>query len=81
VLALSIIYIMHISTTLIERERRRSNKTNTNVVIARKFFGDDVRKKLFIFTFIDDYNYKIGGVDIGSQYRIEYETHKSIFRN
>jgi hypothetical protein len=66
VLALSIVHIVHTSTNLIERERRRPNKMNTNAAIVRKFFEDNVRKKLSISIFIDDYNYKMGSVDIGN---------------
>jgi len=81
VLAFSTVYKVYTSTNLIERERRRLNKTNTNVIIAHKFFEDNVRKKFPISTFINDYNYKMGGVDIGNQYKAKYETHKLIFRS
>jgi len=81
VLTLFIIYVIYTSTDLIERERRRPNKTSTNAIIARKPFRDDVRKKLSIPTFINDYNYKMGGVDIGKKYKTKYETYKLVFRN
>jgi hypothetical protein len=50
VLALSIVYTVHIFTDFIERERRRLNKANTNAVIARLSFENNVRKNyLFLF--------------------------------
>jgi Transposase IS4 len=80
-MALSTVYIVDKATDLIERERRRLNKSSTNVVIARQPFGDKVRKPLSILTFIDDYNHYIGGVDLVNQYRAAYETYKSIRRS
>jgi len=75
------VHTVHTIDSLVERERRRSNKTSTNAVIARKAFGDEIRKKLPIPTFIDDYNYHMGGVDLANQYRAAYETHKNVFRS
>jgi Transposase IS4 len=81
VLSLSTVHTVHNITDLIERERRRPNKTSTNAAITRKAFGNEARKKLFIPTFIDDYNYHMGGVDLANQYRAEYKTHKPVFRS
>jgi Transposase IS4 len=80
-MALSTVHIVDKATDLIERERRRPNKSSTNVAIARQPFGDEVRKPLSIPTFIDDYNHYIGGVDLANQYKAAYKTHKSIRRS
>jgi len=81
VLCLSTVHTVHNATDFIERDRRRPSKTSTNAAITRKVFGDDVRKRLKIPNFIDDYNYHMGGVDIANQYRASYETHKPVFRS
>jgi uncharacterized protein YdeI (YjbR/CyaY-like superfamily) len=44
VLFLSTVHTVHNVTDLIERERRRPNKTSTNAAMVRKAFGDAVRK-------------------------------------
>jgi hypothetical protein len=44
-------------------------------------FGEEVRKKIMISRFIDDYNYNMGVVNIANQYRESYETHRKTWRN
>ena len=44
-------------------------------------FRDNPVKELEIPTFINDYNYNIGGVDIANQLRESFETYKAILRN
>ena len=80
-MTLSTVYIVNETTDLVERERRRSNKLSTNVVITRQSFGKEVRKTLSISTFIDNYNHYMRDVDLVNQYRITYEMHKSIRRS
>ena len=63
-MTLSTVHTVDKATDLIERERRRPNKSSTNAVIARQPFGKDVRKTLSISTFIDDYNHHIKDVDL-----------------
>jgi hypothetical protein len=65
-LALTTIYTIYNITDFIERERRRPIKTSTNVAVARKPFGDEARKKIKILVFINNYNYKMGSVDIAN---------------
>jgi hypothetical protein len=81
VLSLSTVHTVHNVTDLITRERRRPRESSTNASIARKPFGNNVRMNLDIPTFIDDYNYHMGGVDLANQYRASYETHKTVFRS
>ena len=80
-MTLSTVYTVDKITDLIERERRRSNKSSTNVNIVRQSFKKEVRKSLSIPTFINDYNYYIRDVDLVNQYRTVYETYKSIRRS
>ena len=63
---------------LVKYKRRRSNKSSTNVNITRQSFKKEVRKILFISIFINDYNHYMRDVDLINQYRIVYETYKSI---
>ncbi len=72
VLALSTI---HSPTDFIERERKRPGEKSTNAEIVRKVFDGVPKKKLTIPSFIDDYNYNMGGVDIAEQHRAAYTTH------
>ena len=65
----------------VERMRRRPKKTSTNGTIVRGLFGDEVRKSLPIPTFIDDYNYHMGAVDIADQLRSYYCTQQTAWRN
>ena len=78
VLALSTI---HSPTDFIERERKRPGEKSTNAEIVRKVFDDVPKKKLTIPSFIDDYNYNMGGVDIAQQHRAAYTTHLVSHRN
>jgi hypothetical protein len=45
------------------RMRKKPKKTALNVKITRELFKDKLIKILPIPTFIDDYNYYIGGID------------------
>ena len=56
VLALTTLHTVHTAEDFIERERRRPSKISTNAAVVRKPFGDEVRKKIIIPRFIDDYN-------------------------
>lgn len=81
VLALSTIHIVHIVNDFIEKQRKRLAKTSTNGRIVCHIFGNGPTKKLSILLFIDEYNYKIGEVDITNQLRESYETHRATYRN
>ena len=78
---LSTVHTIDKVTDLVERERRRPNKSSTNVVIVRQSFEEDVRKTLSISTFINDYNHYMRDVDLVNQYRTAYETYKLIRRS
>ena len=80
-MALSTVHTVDKTTDFVERERRYPNKTNTNVVIARESFREEVYKTLSIPKFINDYNHYMGNVDLTNQYRTVYKTYKSIRRN
>ena len=80
-MALSTVHIVDKVTDFVEYERRRSNKTNINITIVRESFGEEVYKTLSISKFINDYNHYMRDVDLVNQYRIVYETYKSIKRN
>ena len=73
VLALTTVHTAHNVTGFVERERRCRAKSSTNAAIARKPFGDAAKKEMMIPVFIDDYNYKMGSVDIANQYMESYE--------
>jgi hypothetical protein len=81
VLALSTIHTVHTANDFITRLRKRPAKTSTSARIVRCIFGDDATKDLEIPLFIDDYNHRMGAVDIANQLRESYETHKATFRN
>ena len=80
-MTLSTVHTINKVIDLVKYKRHRPNKSSTNTVIARQLFGEDVRKTLSIFTFIDDYNYHINDINLTNQYRTVYEMHKSIRRN
>ena len=80
-MTLSTVHTINKTIDFIKRKRRRFNKSSTNAVMIRQSFKKDVRKTLFIFTFIDDYNHYIKDVNLTNQYRITYETYKSIKKN
>ena len=80
-MTLSTVYTIDKVTDLVECERRRPNKSSTNVVIVRQPFGKEVQKTLSIPIFINDYNHHMRDVDLVNQYRTAYETHKPIRRN
>ena len=65
----------------VERMRRRPKKSSTNGTIVRSLFGEEARKLLPIPTFIDDYNYHMGAVDIADQLRSYYCTQQTARRN
>jgi hypothetical protein len=81
VLALSTIHRIHTANNFVTRQRKRPAKTSTSARIVRCIFGDDATKALEIPLFIDDYNHRIGGIDIANQLRESYETHKTTWRN
>ncbi len=59
----------------------RPAKTLTNGRIVPEVFGTGLVKELRIPSFINDYNYNMGGIDLANQFREVYETHKPSFRN
>ena len=63
-MTLSTVHTVDKVTDLIEYERRRPNKSSTNVVIVRQSFKEEIRKTLSISTFIDDYNHHMRDVDL-----------------
>jgi hypothetical protein len=58
-----------IGLELIVRDRGRSRATSTAAKSVRAEFGDAVRKNLAIPCVIDEYNHKMGQVDLADQYR------------
>lgn len=54
------------------RLRKRPKLSSTNGQVVRGVFGQMSRKALLIPTFIDDYNFNMGGVDIIDQLRSNY---------
>ena len=63
-MTLSTVHTVDKVINLVERERRRSNKSSTNIVITRQSFEKKVQKTLFILIFINDYNYYIKDVNL-----------------
>lgn len=64
----------------VKRFRRRFTKIVTNARIFRAMFGEQVRKELFIFEFIDMYNYYMNGVDNVDQLRCYYFIQRVYFK-
>jgi hypothetical protein len=58
-----------IGRELIVRSRKRSKATPTAARIVALEFGNTVRKNLAIPCIIDEYNHKMGQVDLADQYR------------
>jgi hypothetical protein len=58
-----------IGQALIVQDRRRPRATSTAARSVQAEFGDAVQKNLAILCSIDEYNYKIGQVDLANQYR------------
>jgi hypothetical protein len=58
-----------IGQELIVRNRRRPRATSTAAKSVRAEFGDAIRKNLAIPCVIDEYNHKMGQVDLADQYR------------
>ena len=63
------------------RFRRRSVKTITNICIFRVVFGEMIIKKLDISVFIDMYNRYMNEIDNADQLRNYYITQKVYFKN
>jgi hypothetical protein len=57
------------------RIRKRPKKTTSNARITREPFGELLQRILAISTFIDDYNYYIGGIDQLNQLRASFTTY------
>jgi hypothetical protein len=53
----------HLIEPKIDRLRKRPKKTALNTRITCKPFGENLIKVLPILTFIDDYNYYMGGIN------------------
>ena len=62
---------IHKPGEIIKRTRKRPRKTKLNSRHVDKIFGKNGKAEIFIPTLIDDYNHKIGGVDLVDQ-RIAY---------
>jgi hypothetical protein len=58
-----------IGRELIVRNRGRPRATSTAAKSVQAEFGDAVRKNLAILCVIDEYNHKMGQVDLADQYR------------
>ena len=58
----------------VKRLRRRPAKTVTNTRTSRAIFGDQARKELSIFEFINMYNHYMNGIDNADQLRCYYNT-------
>jgi len=69
-----------IGQELIVRNRRRPRATSTAAKSVRAEFGDAVRKNLAIPCVIDEYNHKMGQVDLADQYRADNPGRRRIRR-
>ena len=58
------VYIVNKVTDFVEHERRRPNKSSTNVIITRQSFEKEVQKTLSISIFINDYNHYIRDINL-----------------
>ena len=58
-----------IGRELIVRNRGRPRATSTAAKSVRAEFGNAVRKNLAILSVIDEYNHRMGQVDLADQYR------------
>ena len=58
-----------IGQELIVQDRRQPRATSTAAKSVRAEFGNAVRKNLAIPCIIDEYNYKMGQVDLANQYQ------------
>jgi hypothetical protein len=57
------------------RNRRRPKKSSTNKTVTWPIFDGNSRKDLPIPTYIDMYNYYMGGIDIANVFRATVTTH------
>ena len=73
--------IYHDITSTVDRIRQQPKKTSSNAVMVQRIFGDESRKKLPIPSFLNDYNYHMGSVDIADQLRSYYCTQQRASRN
>jgi hypothetical protein len=69
-----------IGQELIVRNRRRPKATSTAAKSVRAEFGDAVRKNLAIPCVIDEYNHRMGQVDLADQYRADNPGRRRIRR-
>jgi hypothetical protein len=58
-----------IGQELIVQNRRRPRATSTAAKSVQAEFGDTIQKNLAILCVIDEYNHKMGQVDLADQYR------------
>ena len=80
VLGLSIVYIVHETSSWVSSERNRPSTTSTNASITREIFGDLPFILLEILTFINDYNHNMNSIDLANQYRQPYDTQQITYR-
>lgn len=71
---LTTIHVVSSENTVV-RERKRPRLTSTNGRQVRAVFGDNPTKQLAISQIVDDYNFRMGGVDIADQLRAAYTCH------
>jgi hypothetical protein len=62
-------YSIHLSTDVIERNRKKPRLTSTNAQNIRKIFNIQIRRVLFIPLTINAYNHHMNGTDIINQFR------------
>ena len=67
---------IHINRKIVKTLRRKFVKIFINVRISYASFGDLTIKKLFIFNFIDFYNYFMNDVNVVDQLRCYYDTQR-----
>jgi len=74
---LSTVHNLDLTTSWVEKLRRKPRDTSTNAVAARKPFAADEHSKLLAIPKIDDdYNQYMGGVDIADQLRSYFTTQR-----
>ena len=70
--------IINMPGEIIKRTRKRPRKTKLNSRHVDAIFGKNGKAEIFIPTLIDDYNHKMGGVDLVDQ-RIAYYQPKVLY--
>jgi hypothetical protein len=76
VLGLTTAYSLHRNEDRVVVNRRRPKPTSTNARIVLPVFGNDAVKALPIPVAINDYNHRMGFVDLANQLRATYSCHQ-----